>query len=164
MTEQFARASELDPRDLDDETHRAELRRRFEMLLQELRVVLPGVQILLAFLLTAPFDGRFAELDAAGRTLYAIALASTAASTVTLLGPTILHRLGERRARSSRLLWSMRLFVIGVGLLAVGLVAALSCVTRFVFGTGEMWIVLAPFVVGVIVVWIALPVLMRRAP
>lgn len=158
-----ARLSELDADQLDDETDREELRRRFEMLLQELRVVLPGVQILLGFLLTAPVSERFGDLDGTGRTLYGVALTATATSTVALLGPTILHRLGERRARADRLIWSVRLFIIGVGLLAVGLVAGLWCVARFVFGDGAMWAVLAPVLAALAVSWLALPVALRRA-
>ncbi len=58
--------SEVDDRptgELDDEQDRDELRRRYYGLLQELRVLLPGVQILVAFLLTAPFASGFAQLD-----------------------------------------------------------------------------------------------------
>ena len=46
---------------------REELRTRYQMLLQELRVVLPGVQVLMAFLQTAPFAQRFGDLDDLGR-------------------------------------------------------------------------------------------------
>ena len=57
------RDSEKRSRELDDVRDREELRRRFDMLLQEVRVGLPGVQVLAAFLLTAPFSQRFGELD-----------------------------------------------------------------------------------------------------
>src|SRR6476469_6771134 len=59
---------------LDDEADRDELRERYYGLLQELRVLLPGVQILVAFLLTAPFANRFSKLDPMGRRLYGVAL------------------------------------------------------------------------------------------
>ncbi len=55
-----------DAQDLDDMADRDVLRNRYEVLLQELRASLPGVQILSAFLLTAPFSQRFDELDDLG--------------------------------------------------------------------------------------------------
>src|SRR3954447_16662845 len=96
---------EKDAGELDDIADREELRNRYELLLQEIRVSLPGVQILLAFLLTVPFSQRFGDLDEWGRGAYAIALASSLVSAVCLLTPTVLHRLGKRTARSQRLVW-----------------------------------------------------------
>lgn len=96
--------SERDAHELHDVDDRAELRDRYEMLLQELRVLLPGVQVLTAFLLTAPFASRFTDLDDAGRRAYFLALVSAMASIITLLTPTVFHRVADRRARSAR--WS----------------------------------------------------------
>jgi hypothetical protein len=58
---------DVEPERLDSERNRGELRDRYYGLLQELRVVLPGVQVLVAFLLTAPFATRFGQVDDAGR-------------------------------------------------------------------------------------------------
>ena len=93
--------------------------------------------MLLAFLLTVPFAQRFHELDAAGRRAYEVALTSSMLSVVFLLGPTFLHRFGERTARRDRLLWSIRLMVVGLVLLGIALLAALWGVARFVFGDGS---------------------------
>src|SRR3954454_21508202 len=98
-----------DTKYLDDVADRPELRDRYYGLLQELRVVLPGVQVLLAFLLTAPFAAKFDDLDAWGRRAYQVALTSSMLSVAFLLSPTFLHRLGDRRARRDRLMWSIRL-------------------------------------------------------
>ena len=120
--------SDEDTRYLDDVADRDELRQRYYALLQELRVVLPGVQVLLAFLLTVPFQQRFEELDTWGRRAYEIALTSSMLSVVLLLGPTILHRFGERTARRDRLLWSVRLMVVGLILLGIALAGrAVGC-------------------------------------
>src|SRR5918994_2347311 len=124
--------SDDDTKYLDDATDREELRQRHYGLLQELRVVLPGVQVLLAFLLTVPFAQRFGELDAWGRRAYEVALTSSMLSVVFLLGPTFLHRFGERTARRERLLWSIRLMVVGLAFLGIALLAALWGVARFV--------------------------------
>ena len=164
MTEpsDIAPESEKDTRDLDDVADRQELRDRFDMLLQELRVSLPGVQVLTAFLLTAPFSQRFDELDLWGRRVYGVALTSSMLSVVCLIGPTLLHRLGERRARSRRLLWSVRLMIAGLVLLGVALMSAMWVTARFVFGTETAWWLTGPAVVLVVAVWLVLPQTLRR--
>ena len=115
------RESEKRSRELDDVRDRDELRRRFDMLLQEVRVGLPGVQVLAAFLLTAPFSQRFGELDEWGKRAFGVALASSMLSVILMLGPALLHHLGERTARSQRLAVSIVLFLLGLGALAVAL-------------------------------------------
>jgi hypothetical protein len=153
---------EKDAGELDDFADREELRHRYELLLQEIRVSLPGVQILLAFLLTAPFSQRFADLDDWGRTAYGIALASSLVSVVCLLTPTVLHRLGERTARAQRLVWSIRLQVAGLIALAVALVAAMWGVARFVFNTVLAWCLTSAALALILFCWVVLPVHLRR--
>jgi len=70
---------------LDDERDREELRGRYEMFLQEIRVILPGVTVLLAFLLTVPFSQRFGELGRFERRGFGIALIASALSVVCLI-------------------------------------------------------------------------------
>lgn len=154
--------SEKHTSELDDVEHRDELRDRFDMLLQELRVSLPGVQVLTAFLLTAPFSQRFGELDQWGRRAYGTALTSSMLSVIFLLAPTLLHRLGERRARSARLRWSVRLMIAGLFLLGVALVSAMWGVSRFVFGTEAAWLLTGPMIVLIVSVWLVLPFTLRR--
>lgn len=155
-------ASDEDTQHLDDDAHRPELRQRYYGLMQELRVVLPGVQVLLAFLLTVPFAQRFNELDPGGRRAFQVALTSSMLSVIFLLGPTFLHRFGERRARRDRLLWSIRLMVVGLLMLGVALMAALWGVARFVFGDGTAMELVIPVGVAMLVVWIAVPLNLRR--
>jgi MFS family permease len=154
--------SDEDTRDLDDVADRAELRNRFYGLLQELRVVLPGVQVLLAFLLTVPFAARFEDLDTWGRRSYEIALTSSMLSVTFLLAPTFLHRFGERTARRDRLLWSIRLMVVGLVLLGISLLTAMWGVARFVLGGDAVWILVVPVAVVMVALWIALPLTLRR--
>jgi MFS family permease len=157
------RRSEREPEDLDDVADRSELRGRYEILLQELRVVLPGVQVLMAFLLTAPFAQRFGELDDVGKRSYLAALISALASTVFLLAPTVFHRVADRRARRLRVVWGVRLVVTGVVLLAVALTAATWCITRLVFGTTTATLVAAGAAAAFLLVWVALPVTVGRS-
>jgi MFS family permease len=154
--------SDEDTRFLDDTTDRRELRDRYYGLLQELRVVLPGVQVLLAFLLTVPFAQRFNELDDWGRRAYEAALTCSMLSVVFLLGPTFLHRFGERTARRDRLLWSIRLMVVGLALLGLALITALWGVARFVFGDGSALQLVIPVAVAMVGVWVIVPLTLKR--
>ena len=154
--------AERDASELDDVADRDELRRRYETLLQELRVVLPGVQVLMAFLLTAPFAQRFDDLDDIGRRSYLVALVSALGSTICLLTPTVFHRVAERTARRARLVWSVRLAVVGFILLAVALTAATWCITRLVFGTPTASVVAAIAIGAFVVVWVVLPITVGR--
>jgi hypothetical protein len=150
-SEDTAPRDDRDLSELDDVRDREELRNRYQTLLQELRVVLPGVQVLLAFLLTVPFSQRFGDLDATGRNAYGLAMFTAALSVVCLLTPTVFHRIGGRQERKSRLAWGIRLTIVGLLFLAVSLVSGLWCVSRFVFGTSTAW-----WLAGLVTAWIAL--------
>jgi MFS family permease len=158
------RSADRDANELDDVADREELRRRYVTLLQELRVVLPGVQVLMAFLLTAPFAQRFADLDDLGRRSYLLALVSALGSTICLLTPTVFHRVAQRTARRARLVWSVRLAVVGFVLLAVALTAATWCITRLVFGSTEAMAVAVCAMAAFVVVWVVLPLSVGRSP
>jgi MFS family permease len=147
--------------ELDDDLDREELRRRYYGLLQELRVVLPGVQVLLAFLLTVPFDSRFQDLDATGRALFAIALVSALLSVVCLVSPSVVHRLAERTARRARLRLGIIFELIGLGLLGLSLAASLWCVTRLVYGSTTAALITLPVIAAIIVVWVVIPLAVR---
>ena len=124
-----------------------ELRERYSELLEEVRVVLPGVQVLFAFLLTSPFSSRFPELDRVGEQAYAVALLCTAASTIILVAPTAYHRMAPRRDRHTRLHIAVRLVVLGLATLALAISVSVFVVARFVFGT-PTGIVLGGLVAG----------------
>jgi hypothetical protein len=154
--------SELELGELDDVEDRAELRLRFEMLLQELRVVLPGVQILFAFLLTVPFSARFHEVDDIGRILYGVTMFTAALSIVALLTPTYLHRIGKRTARARRLRWSIRMTVVGLILFTGALLSGLWGVTRFVFSPTATWLIMVPSTIAATAGWVVLPLYLRQ--
>lgn len=149
--------SDADLRELDDDRDREELRSRYYGLLQELRVVLPGVQVLLAFLLTVPFSDRFRSLDDRGRDLFAVALVGAAVSVVCLLTPTVLHRVAPRRARRARLLWGIRMARAGTATLGASTVAVVLCVTRLVYGGLLAWLLTGVVAVAIGGLWILLP-------
>ncbi len=114
------------PEELDDEADRPELRRRYYGLLQELRVLLPGVQVLVAFLLTAPFASGFDGLDALEKRAYCVALLSGMLAIVFFVAPTAFHRLGRRQSRAKRLVWSIRMMRAGLVFMALAVPGSLG--------------------------------------
>lgn len=143
--------------------HEEELRDRYRELLEELRVILPGVQVLFAFLLTAPFSSRFPDLDLVGRRGYFVALVGAAASTLLLLTPTAYHRLAPDADRARRLRIAVRLTVAGLATLGTAIVAALFVVTRFVFENTAATVVAGGLLLLGAVLWYGLPLHRRLA-
>ena len=146
-----------------DESEAERLDRQLAELLQELRVVLPGVQVLFAFLLTVPFSARFGELTDTQRSVYVTVLLATALATVLLMAPTAFHRLRFRQHRKAQIVEiSHRLVIAGLGVLALAFSAAVFLVTDVVYGrTGGLAAGLSTLVV-IIVLWWILPLSGRR--
>ena len=142
---------------LDDHDDREELRTRYFALLQENRVLLPGVQILVAFLVTVPFNGRFVELDQVGEVLWAMSLTAGCLAIVCLMTPIAFHRVGDRRRRSSRLVWAIRTQRGGIVMFAASLLGSVVFVLRFVSGAGAAAGVAAVVVLSMMWLWLAVP-------
>ena len=110
-------------------------------LLNELRVALPGVQFLLAFLLTVPFAQGFERVTSFQRSIFYAALLFTAASVVFLIAPSATHRLRFHQNDRAFIIESANMYLIaGLACLAVALILALIMVTDFLF---DHWIVVA---------------------
>ena len=144
--------------ELDDQSDREELRTRYYGLVQELRVMLPGAQILIAFLLTVPFSDRFTELDDLGRALFGGALGLGALAIVAFTTPTAIHRFGPRDIRVRRMAWGIRMARLGLVLVAASLLLALATVYRFVFSGMVALAVVAVSAACLVAFWLALPV------
>jgi hypothetical protein len=143
---------------LDDQHDREELRTRYYGLVQELRVMLPGAQILVAFLLTVPFSDRFTELDDLGKALFGGALGLGALAIVAFMTPTAIHRFGSRYIRVRRMAWGVRMARLGLVLVAASLLLALATVYRFVFSGIVAIAVVVVSATCVVALWLALPV------
>jgi Family of unknown function (DUF6328) len=134
------------------------LDRELNELLQELRVVLPGVQVLLAFLLTAPFQQRFAQLPGTLRNAFFASIACATVATALLIAPSAHHRLRWREREKERLLRiANREAIWGTVFLAAAIVLALYVITNVLYAT---WIALLTAVLTVAVfaaLWYALP-------
>jgi Family of unknown function (DUF6328) len=115
--------------------------RQMAELLQELRVALPGVQILFAFLLTVPFAAGFEDVTSFQRTAFFVALISTALSAVCMIAVPATHRLRfHQRDREFIVESANRYLIAGLVLLAIGMLAALVCLTDFLYGGAATWI------------------------
>lgn len=146
---------------LADEDGAADERDRYRELLEEIRTVLPGVQVLFAFLLAAPFSPRFPELVALERDLYGAALTGAALATVLLMAPTSFHRLGARTNRAARVRIAIALAIGGMLTLALAILSAILAVLRFVFDGRTATIVTASLATVIALLWYVLPLLTR---
>lgn len=156
-----ADVASLPPDELDDERDRDELRRRYGMLMQELRTLLPGTQVLMAFLLTVPFSQRFAELDDRPRLVFGVAMVATVLAVVAFLSPIAVHRFGDRRERSVRLRQAITMMRVGLVLLAVALLSGVAVVAEVVFGaTTAAWLT-AVAAASMVAVWVLVPLRTR---
>ena len=154
--------SEVPADQLDDERDREELRDRYYGLMQELRIVLPGVQVLVAFLLTVPFAQGFADVDDFGRALFGAALVAAILSVVAFMTPTAMHRFGDRTARSERLQTSIVMTRVGLLLLAVAMTLSLAVVSRFLYDGFVTVLLVTVVVIAVVALWIVTPLTTRR--
>jgi Family of unknown function (DUF6328) len=118
------------------ESESERLDRNLGELLQELRIALPGVQVLFAFLLTIPFNQRFALLTTAQERIYLATLLATTISATLLIAPSAYHRINFRKQQKGQLVYvSNRLAIIGLGFLALAMTGVVLLVTDFLFAT-----------------------------
>jgi Family of unknown function (DUF6328) len=137
-----------------------EQRRNRELieLLNELRVALPGVQVLFAFLLAVPFANGFPKLGKLDRDVFFVAFITTALSTVCLIAPSSFHRLRWREHDKERLLVvSNILTIIGLGFLAIAITAVVFVITDFLFHRAWASGFTALVAVAFLVLWYGLP-------
>jgi len=127
-------------------------------LLNELRVALPGVQVLFAFLLAVPFANGFPKLSSTGRDLYFAAFIATALSSVLLIAPSSYHRLRWRQHDKERMLIiSNALTIAGLFSLAVAITCVVFVITDYLFH--RTWAAAFTALVGAtfLLLWYGLP-------
>jgi uncharacterized membrane protein len=147
----------------DTESTKERLDRELIELLNELRIALPGVQVLFAFLLTIPFSQKFATVTAGERYVYFAAFLLTTLATAMLIAPTAYHRLQWRDHDKERLLEiSNTLAIAGLGVLALAMSCVLFVITDLLFGTTAG--IVAALLGGVTFAgfWYALPLAHKR--
>jgi Family of unknown function (DUF6328) len=118
-----------------EESKDERLDRELIELLNELRVALPGVQVLFAFLLAVPFTQRFERLTAVQEDVFFAAFLCTAVATALLIAPSAYHRLRWREHDKEHMLqMSNRLAIAGTVFLASAIIAVVYLVTNLIFG------------------------------
>ena len=143
---------------MTDESRAAQHNRELIELLNELRVALPGVQVLFAFLLAVPFATGFPKLTHLDRVVFFVAFIATALSTVLLIAPSSYHRLRWRQHDKERLLVvSNGLTIAGLVFLAVAITSVVFVITDFLFQRSWAAAFTALVAVAFLVLWYGLP-------
>lgn len=137
-------------------------RERYRELLEEFRVVIPGAQVLFAFLLTVPFAARFADVGTSGRHAFLVALLAAAFSIVLFLTPAPYHGVAPRRDRAARIRLSVQLALGGLALLAIAMTAGVFRDRRFVYDNSLGLVVGSALAVTMLVLWASVPLWRRH--
>jgi cobalamin synthase len=144
----------------EDDRSDEEVRRDRQMaeLLQELRIALPGVQILFAFLLTVPFAQGFQQTTDFQCDLYFATLLATTASTACLIAPSATHRLRfHQQERAYIVESSNRLLIAGLVFLAGAIVCAVTLITDYLFGLADSWFWPVAVALTILALWFGRP-------
>ena len=134
-------------------------------LLNELRVALPGVQVLFAFLLVVPFQQGFSQVTDLTRYVYFAALVSSAVAIAFLISPATYHRLNLRRGvdeKEEMLLLSSKFTLIGTGFLALGICCSLFVIADVLFGDGPALAFAGGIAALIVILWYVVPIMRRR--
>jgi hypothetical protein len=131
-------------------------------LLNELRIALPGVQVLFAFLLTVPFAQGFKTVTSFERDTYFVTLLAAALSTICLIAPSAMHRLRFHQHDRAYIVESAnRLLIVGLVWLAVALVGAVLLITDYLFDGVVVWLYPAAVAAVLITLWFIRPLARR---
>jgi hypothetical protein len=146
----------------DGESRSQRINRELIELLNELRVALPGVQFLFAFLLVVPFQQRVQQTTDFQRDVYFATLLAAAVATVLLIAPAAQHRILFRARDKENLLRRSNVSALaGLIVLAFAISSAILLVVDVLFDRTRAWIAAAA-VAGVLVGWwFAVPVVQR---
>ncbi|MEX0172672.1 DUF6328 family protein [Streptomyces sp. LMG1-1-1.1] len=145
-----------------DETEEERADRRWEELIQEIRVAQTGVQIILGFLLTVAFTPHFQGLGQTDKTIYVVTVVLGSLATGALIGPVAFHRIvAGRRIKPQAVVWASRLTFTGLILLLATLTTALLLVLRVVTKDPYVPWLVAGVLVWYLLCWFALPLWVR---
>jgi cation transport ATPase len=116
------------------EEEQERLNRQMSELLNEVRVAMPGVQVLFGFLLAVPFQQRFQSVNGFQRDVYFVTLLAAATATAFLIAPSAYHRVAfQQRDKPKIIQIGTRQFLVGLAALAVAMNGAVLLVTDVLF-------------------------------
>lgn len=148
-----------------DETPNERADRNWLELLQELRVMQTGTQILTGFLLAVAFQPRFTDMDEIQRDLYVILVALAAIATILALAPVGMHRaLFGRRRKPELVRMAARIVRIDLAVIGALTIGVTTLIVDFTVGRTAGIVALIAALVLVLVLWLALPRLIRERP
>ena len=138
--------------------------RQLMELLQELRIAIPGVQILFAFLLAVPFSQGWPKVTDPQKNVFFVAFICATLATLCMIAPTTMHRIEFRmRDKEAIVRISNRLAILGLAFLAVAIVAVVFVITDFIFGGPMSTIVAAITAILFGGLWYAFPLIRRHS-
>jgi uncharacterized protein DUF6328 len=133
-------------------------------LLNELRVAMPGVQILFGFLLTVPFAQGFEKVTDFQRNVYFVTVLLAALTTACLIAPSAAHRmLFHQGERPWVIEFANRMLISGLVFLGLALVGAVLLVTDFIFDGAVVFIVPPALLAVLVFLWFLRPLGHRMA-
>ena len=139
-----------------------ELDREWKELVEEHRLAMPGVQVLFAFLLILPFQGRFERLTTNQEYVYYSALLCATAAIVLLITPTASHRIRWRaRDKEALLQMSTRAAIAATVFIAAAMTASVYLITDVLFGEPATVIVSTVVAAAFVLFWYAFPLYRR---
>jgi hypothetical protein len=147
------------------ETEAERIKRNWDEILQELRVTQTGTQILLGFLLTIPFQNRFAELDPGQIAVYLTLVIVAAAATILALSPVALHRALFRRGAKPQLVMAANLLLrLALAAIALALSGTVFLIFDVVVDLGAALVAGVVTLVVTATMWAVLPWFVRGPP
>jgi hypothetical protein len=145
------------------ETEDERVSRNWDEILQELRVTQTGTQILLAFLLTLPFQARFGDLDGEQIGIYLALVCAAAAATILAITPVALHRALFRRGAKPALVFTANLLMrLALAALALALSGAVFLIFDVVLGHTVSLVVGGTTLIVTVAMWAVLPAFLRK--
>ncbi|MFI9561116.1 DUF6328 family protein [Nonomuraea endophytica] len=150
-----------------DESHKERIDRELSELLQGLRVMVTGVQVLFAFLLAMPFQSGFAKVDTSGHWLFFIALTGSASASLCFITPAVQHRLLFRTGLKEKIVHRANdLGLAGAISLAVAITAAMALVAEVMLDSWLAIVFGAAAALATCWLWFLQPILdlRRQAP
>jgi hypothetical protein len=145
------------------ETMTQRLDRNWTELLQELRVVQTGVQVLTGFLVTLPFQQRFGELDQRSLDVYLASISAAVVATAALVAPVSIHRaLFRQHARAPMVAVGHRFAIVGLAMLAVAVCGVTNLILSLIVNDAAGVIAACIAAALFVALWLVLPLWLRR--
>jgi hypothetical protein len=149
--------------DQEPESRDAKEDRQLIELLNELRVALPGVQMLFGFMLAVPFTQRFGSLTDRQRLLFYVAFLATAAASICFITPASFHRITWQHGVKGRMLRiSSGLTIAGTVFLGIAIGCVVGFLSSYLYDSVVASIVTAVALALISVLWYSIPLVLRE--